>query len=49
MLDRPSRSIIARGDPRVLRDTSDIPTVKQFFNRSRPDHLPPRRDQKDIA
>jgi len=34
MLDRPSRSIIARGDPRVLRDTSTDPRVRAFFNRT---------------
>jgi phospholipid/cholesterol/gamma-HCH transport system ATP-binding protein len=32
-LDKESRSIIARGDPRVLRDTSEDPRVKNFFNR----------------
>jgi phospholipid/cholesterol/gamma-HCH transport system ATP-binding protein len=34
MLDRESKSIIARGDPRVLRDTSPDPRVHAFFNRS---------------
>ena len=34
MLDRKSRSIIARGDPRVLRDTSQDPRVHSFFNRT---------------
>jgi phospholipid/cholesterol/gamma-HCH transport system ATP-binding protein len=34
MLDRESKSIIARGDPRVLRDTSKDPRVHSFFNRS---------------
>ena len=33
MLDRESRSIIAEGDPRVLRDTSRDPRVHRFFNR----------------
>ncbi len=33
MLDAATRSIIARGDPRVLRDTSDDPRVRAFFNR----------------
>ncbi len=33
MLDRPSKSIIARGDPRVLRDRSGDPRVHAFFNR----------------
>jgi phospholipid/cholesterol/gamma-HCH transport system ATP-binding protein len=35
MLDRESQSIIARGDPRVLRDTSTDPRVHSFFNRTR--------------
>ena len=34
MLDRESKSIIARGDPRVLRDTSEDPRVHSFFNRA---------------
>lgn len=33
MLDRESKSIIARGDPRVLRDTTRDPRVHSFFNR----------------
>ncbi len=33
MLDRVTRSIIARGDPRQLRSESDDPRVRQFFNR----------------
>ena len=33
MLDRQSKSIIARGDPRELRDHSDDPRVRSFFNR----------------
>ena len=33
MLDRESQSIIARGDPRQLRDTTEDERVKQFFNR----------------
>jgi phospholipid/cholesterol/gamma-HCH transport system ATP-binding protein len=33
MLDRETRSIIAEGDPRVLRDTSQDPRVHRFFNR----------------
>ncbi len=32
-LDKTSRTIIARGDPRVIRDTSDDPRVRNFFNR----------------
>lgn len=33
MLDKETKSIIAQGDPRVLRDTSSDPKVHQFFNR----------------
>lgn len=33
MLDRRKKGIIAEGDPRRLRDESDDPWVKQFFNR----------------
>lgn len=34
MLDRDSKSIIARGDPRQLRDSSTDPRVRSFFNRT---------------
>jgi phospholipid/cholesterol/gamma-HCH transport system ATP-binding protein len=40
MLDLPSKSIIARGDPRVLRDTSADPRVHSFFNRTRAEATP---------
>jgi phospholipid/cholesterol/gamma-HCH transport system ATP-binding protein len=33
MLDKDTRTIIARGDPRVLRDTTDDPRVASFFHR----------------
>ena len=33
MLDKESKSIIAEGDPKVLRDQSADPRVHQFFNR----------------
>jgi len=33
MLDKRMQGIIAEGDPRVLRDTSDHPWVRQFFRR----------------
>jgi phospholipid/cholesterol/gamma-HCH transport system ATP-binding protein len=33
MLDKESKSIIAQGDPRALRDSSTDPKVYQFFNR----------------
>ncbi len=34
MLDQVTRSIIARGDPRALRDGSVDPRVRSFFNRT---------------
>lgn len=34
MLDRETKSIIARGDPRALRDASTDPRVHHFFHRS---------------
>ena len=33
MLDKRAEGIIAEGDPKVLRDTSDNPWVRQFFRR----------------
>lgn len=33
MLDKEIKSIVAEGDPRVLRDTSDNPSVRRFFLR----------------
>jgi phospholipid/cholesterol/gamma-HCH transport system ATP-binding protein len=33
MLDKASKSIIAEGDPKTLRDQSPDPRVHQFFNR----------------
>jgi phospholipid/cholesterol/gamma-HCH transport system ATP-binding protein len=36
MLDRQKKGIIAEGDPRVLRDTSTEPFVRQFFHREMP-------------
>ena len=36
MLDKASKGIIARGDPRRLRDESEIPFVRDFFTRSAP-------------
>ena len=33
LLDKDTRGIIARGDPRELRDHSDDPRVRSFFNR----------------
>jgi phospholipid/cholesterol/gamma-HCH transport system ATP-binding protein len=34
LLDRDSKSIIARGDPRALRDGGGLPAVRQFFHRT---------------
>jgi phospholipid/cholesterol/gamma-HCH transport system ATP-binding protein len=38
MLDKKSKGIIARGDPRGLRDNSDDPRVRAFFNRTSEDN-----------
>ncbi len=35
-LDKDTKSIIARGDPRELRDSSDDDRVRDFFNRQSP-------------
>jgi phospholipid/cholesterol/gamma-HCH transport system ATP-binding protein len=45
MLDRDARGIIARGDPRILRDTSGDERVREFLNR----RLPPDRRQNPQA
>ena len=34
VLDKAAKGIVARGDPRTLRDSSDIPFVHDFFARS---------------
>ncbi len=36
VLDKATKGIIARGDPRTLRDQSSIPFVRGFFTRSSP-------------
>ena len=36
VLDKEAKGIVARGDPRALRDSSDIPFVHDFFTRSSP-------------
>jgi phospholipid/cholesterol/gamma-HCH transport system ATP-binding protein len=36
VLDKAAKGIVARGDPRMLRDSSDIPFVHDFFTRSSP-------------
>lgn len=36
VLDKAAKGIVARGDPRMLRDSSDIPFVHDFFARSSP-------------
>ncbi len=43
MLDKTRQGIIAEGDPRVLRDTSTEPFVRQFFHRELPVHTPRRK------
>ncbi|TVP90390.1 MAG: ATP-binding cassette domain-containing protein [Thioalkalivibrio sp.] len=40
MLDKESRSIIAEGDPRVLRDSSEHPWVRRFLRRAETEDLP---------
>jgi len=37
VLDKAAKGIVAQGDPRKLRDESDIPFVHNFFMRSSPD------------
>jgi phospholipid/cholesterol/gamma-HCH transport system ATP-binding protein len=34
VLDKQAQGIVAAGDPRVLRDTSDLPFVRNFFSRT---------------
>jgi phospholipid/cholesterol/gamma-HCH transport system ATP-binding protein len=36
VLDKTAKGIVARGDPRALRDNSEIPFVHNFFTRSTP-------------
>ena len=36
VLDKTAKGIVARGDPRALRDKSEIPFVHNFFTRSAP-------------
>ena len=36
VLDKTAKGIVARGDPRALRDESEIPFVHNFFTRSSP-------------
>ena len=36
VLDKAAKGIVARGDPRSLRDGSEIPFVHNFFTRSSP-------------
>ena len=38
VLDKAAKGIVARGDPRTLRDQSEIPFVHGFFTRSSPAH-----------
>ena len=46
MLDKDVKSIVAEGDPKVLRDTSDNPFVRRFFLRE-PALGTPRTDRED--
>jgi phospholipid/cholesterol/gamma-HCH transport system ATP-binding protein len=39
MLDKETRSIIAEGDPRVLRDSSEHPWVRRFLRRAETEDL----------
>jgi phospholipid/cholesterol/gamma-HCH transport system ATP-binding protein len=39
MLDKETRSIVAEGDPRVLRDTSEHPWVRRFLRRAETEEL----------
>lgn len=36
VLDKAAKGIVARGNPRTLRDESEIPFVHNFFTRSSP-------------
>ena len=38
VLDKAAKGIVARGNPRVLRDESEVPFVRSFFTRSSPAH-----------
>lgn len=52
LLDRDARGIIARGDPRTLRDASDDPRVTRFFRRepsARPERSGPRETEQEHA
>ncbi|MGB2693293.1 MAG: ATP-binding cassette domain-containing protein, partial [Thermodesulfobacteriota bacterium] len=39
MLDKDTKGIIASGDPKYLRDNSDIPIVQKFFKRQTDEQL----------
>jgi phospholipid/cholesterol/gamma-HCH transport system ATP-binding protein len=36
VLDKAAKGMVAEGDPRELRDESDVPFVHNFFNRTSP-------------
>ncbi len=40
MLDKDTRSIVAEGDPRMLRDNSEHPWVRRFLRRAETEDLP---------
>jgi len=48
-LDAATKTAIARGSPRVLRDTSEHPTVRAFMHRERPDTDHDREVVKNAA
>ena len=58
VLDKAAKGIVARGDPRKLRDASEIPFVHNFFTRSSPtastksgrvSQWPSRKATRDLA
>lgn len=46
MLDKDVKSIVAEGDPKELRDTSDNPFVKRFFHRMPSLDITPANDKE---
>jgi len=49
MLDKAAKGIVARGDPRKLRDESQIPFVHNFFTRSRSGVSAKQGGQPDVC
>ncbi len=48
LLDRATRSILAQGDPRQLRDESELPEVRHFFNRTTHEPADPGRHGRAV-